>query len=611
MFDNDNQERNSNPNRFFFFNNPRKSTPILSREGYATFTTTFTLGWIVCVTFIFWIHLQFTATKDVISAMSSSAVDLAALSLAVLGILHEFNKEDRWFKLGLFLIGFIFALDCLLGFYLVVSWKEVYSLPQDFSVTVFGVFLIGFLLQTDWEFFYNRFSIKLPKIFQRSILILSKITLLNRVRISIPFVIPFFLIWINKLTPVLAFLLIFLGGIIALLCLMLATSLSVVYQHKNMKEQDAEDPSITYARQSAVQQIENNKKLQELKETILESLKEIQQDQIDQINDSDNTISMIGEDIVVSSLRRKGINTNRQDIYNALEILVKRNQVFKENHEYWIAPSKDQINSLSENIKRISWFGTRLSKSQSKSQLEWKNFETFNLLTEMAKLCFLPLSVVKEFILPKSSAILYDTQIFQRFEFPRTASLDMLDIIFVNSKIKQEIESYDWDDIFSKACSRCFREWILQQPQKLQDNLSAWKSYSRLGDTKSDKQRREIKIQELAQELVIANELAKSIPLNNEDAFYKFVHENTEIYLQVVKTDEFLDRYYFELSTRALPITLKILRNGIVINDSDLFLRYPEEYSSIDKRLEFRYFFETLELKYNPSFFLLSKKILP
>ncbi len=626
MFDNDNQERNSNPNRFFFFNNLRKSTPILSREGYATFITTFTVGWVICVAFIFWIQLQFTATKDVISAMASSSVDLAALSLAVLAVLHEFNKEDRWFKLGLFLIGFIFALDCLIGFYLVVSWKDIYALPQNFSIVVFGVFLIGFLFQTDWQLLFSRFSVNIPKAFKKAFSILSNIRL-NRIRLSIPFVIPLALIWINNLTPIVAFLLIFLGGIIALLCLMFTTIVLHIRQQRNAEQQDIEDPIITYSRQIAIQQINNNKNIQKLQDSILEVLSYVQEKRIDQIKDSKNAALMIGEDVIFARLRRNGVNLNHQDINNALDLLVRQSRIFRKDHEYWIVPSKSEIELLAQNARKISWLGV-MSKTQDKSQIEWKNFELTNqFCDELVHLLCLPYPIVDEFLLPAIYTYFYNNQEFERFFFSGRSSYTRDIVVFINSEVKKKIETFDWKQYLLNAHLAGFRMWTQKQSFKIElerkiDILKAEIekpiSFDDLDEllqsidealqgVEFEGESRKVKLQILQEELAVFNELFENITTMDNNTLNNFIIKNyadkSEEYIDIVTSEDYQEGSLLEFSNTASKVIASFLESGVVINDSKI----PFLFERYESHVGYQKFLKIIGVNLNPWEFFSSK----
>jgi len=121
----DDNERDEGGPRIVFANLRRPSRPILSEQGYAVFSATTFSIWTLLVFTIWVFRIEVSPSQDTVTSIAGSSVELAALSLAVLGILHELNKEDRWFKLGLFLVSIFFACVVFSGFFLSITWCQI------------------------------------------------------------------------------------------------------------------------------------------------------------------------------------------------------------------------------------------------------------------------------------------------------------------------------------------------------------------------------------------------------------------------------------------------------------------------------------------------------
>src|SRR5205807_6136959 len=97
------------------------------------------------------IRIEVTLTQELVTSLAGASVELSALSLAVLGILHELNKKDRWFKLGLFLVSILFAGVVCGGFFLALTWQPAFALPQRVTIKIVGVLTLVAIIQIDWE----------------------------------------------------------------------------------------------------------------------------------------------------------------------------------------------------------------------------------------------------------------------------------------------------------------------------------------------------------------------------------------------------------------------------------------------------------------------------
>jgi len=89
-------------------------------------------------------------------SLAISSVELSALSLAVLGIIHEFNRVDRWFKLGLLLVAILFLGVVFGAFFLALTWQPAFDSPQQITVIVVAALLVVTVLQFTWNIVLRR-----------------------------------------------------------------------------------------------------------------------------------------------------------------------------------------------------------------------------------------------------------------------------------------------------------------------------------------------------------------------------------------------------------------------------------------------------------------------
>src|SRR6185369_6075430 len=119
----DNQNDDDSP-RIVFANLSRLERPLLTEKTYRVFVGTAVSAWALLVFFVWIFRIEIKLSPDLISDLAASSVDLSALSIAVLAILHELNKKQKWFKLGLLLVAILFAGVVFGGFFLALTWKE-------------------------------------------------------------------------------------------------------------------------------------------------------------------------------------------------------------------------------------------------------------------------------------------------------------------------------------------------------------------------------------------------------------------------------------------------------------------------------------------------------
>jgi len=186
----DNDRRDRGP-RIIFANLRHQREVILSESGYKVFSATAFSFWALIVFVLWTFHFDVTLSQELITALASSSVELAALSLATLGILHELNKTDRWFKLGLLLVSIFFVGVVCGGYLIALTWQPLFALPQRITIIVVGVLAFVAFVEIDWEAIFKRNSVGA---------VTTASLLVRRIRLLVPFVPPVFLIWLPGLT---------------------------------------------------------------------------------------------------------------------------------------------------------------------------------------------------------------------------------------------------------------------------------------------------------------------------------------------------------------------------------------------------------------------------
>jgi hypothetical protein len=68
-----------------------------------------------------------SVSRDLILSITGSSVELSALSLAILGLILELNRKDKWFKLGLLFTAILFMGVVFGGFYLSATWQPSFD----------------------------------------------------------------------------------------------------------------------------------------------------------------------------------------------------------------------------------------------------------------------------------------------------------------------------------------------------------------------------------------------------------------------------------------------------------------------------------------------------
>lgn len=440
---NETEDRETRSERIFIPTPNRQGGPILDGYGYQRFAGSTFVVWFLFVGFLWYFEFDLQASKEVLTSIASASVEIAGLSLAVLGVLHEFNKQDRWFKLGLFLVSILFGYVVLSGFLIVLTWQPEFDAIQH--VTLIIVFFIAFaaILQTDWytllETRLKPKGLKIPK--------LRKLRIRN-VRLSIPFILPFFLIILPNANRLTSTLVLFCGAIIALLCLMGITTYSLI---RNPKPQE-EDPLVRLSREKAIAEEQVTKKAELLNGKILTTLSYLQEEQQKNISLSD-AAHLIGEDAIINRLRLQDVLEPRETIHRAIQRLVGLGQVYSDSYSgpYWVVPNKDTVKDTLEKLRQLAFVVTHLGTQNKKSDTFIDGYCVANLKNWLSAQARIPEQVIREYIMPKALHFLVSNFFTMKLNLQKG-------IVFLNSTWLCSAD--DWHKTLMDGIATATKDWI-------------------------------------------------------------------------------------------------------------------------------------------------------
>lgn len=401
----DDNERDEGGPRIVFANMRRPSRPILSEQGYTAFSATTFSIWTLLVFIIWVLRIEVSPSQDTVTSMAGSSVELAALSLAVLGILHELNKEDRWFKLGLFLVSIFFACVVFSGFFLSMTWRPEYDDPQQITVLVIAALGVVAAAQFNWRAIlkYTRWR------WGREFTLPGRVTITARYfRLSFPFVLPFFLILFPDLNRLTTTIVVFSGALIALVALMGVTTISLL---RSPKEKESEDPFIAALRARYEDEVKTIIRFGELKAKTVDALSYLQRGHVEAASQAGEAPAMVDKTSIIVRLRQMDIRDEERVLENVLTFLVNEGVVCRESYSgpYWIVPDKPTIDDCVKHLQEIALvFTQKGSNVNSDYLLEGYNFTALrDWLAVRAKL---PRFVIGQYAMPKALDWLHDSE---------------------------------------------------------------------------------------------------------------------------------------------------------------------------------------------------------
>ena len=428
---NDNERDDGRP-QIVFANLRRPNRPILTEAGYKAFSATAFSGWALVIIVVWIFRINISLSQELATALASSGVELAALSLAVLGILHELNKEDRWFKLGLLLVSILFVGVVLSGFFLALTWQPDFALPQQITVVVVVILGLVAILQIDWKI-----ALRLTRIrWGASMILPTRISSTMRwIRLGIPFVLPFVLVWMPGLNRVAAVVALFVGALIALVVLMAVTSLSLL---KSKEETTQEDPFLATLRARYETEIKAIIRIGELKARAIDALRYLQTESRKAGLVNDQPPSPIAKSSIVVRLRQMNIMDDERILDTVLVTLVSESLIYREGYDsFWTVPDEQTVTHCSDHLKALAIITSREALYSSKTDYIIGGYKFTFLREWLAIRSGLPVSVVGEYVMPKVLEVLLDPRSFFNLR-------DGYRHIFVNHMWK--ISSEDWNN---------------------------------------------------------------------------------------------------------------------------------------------------------------------
>lgn len=440
---NDNERDEGGP-RIVFANLRQSNRPILSEQGYIAFSATTFSIWTLLI-FIIWVfRIEVSPSRDSVISIASSSVELAALSLAVLGILHELNKEDKWFKLGLFLVSIFFACVVFSGFFLSMTWRPEYNDPQQITILVVAALGVVAIAQVNW-------SMILKYIHGRRA---TEITLSRKVsvtaryfRLSLPFIFPLFIIWFPNLNRLTATIVVFSGALIALVALMGVTTISLL---RSPKESEPEDPFIATLRARYENEIKVIIRFGELKAKTIEALLHLQSEHIQIASQTGTAPTLVDKSSIIVRLRQMDITDDERMLEDVIRFLTNEGAICSESYSgpYWIVPNKQDIDDCLKHFGEIALVCTQKgSDVKSGYILEGYKFEALrNWLATHAEL---PEFVVGAYVMPKVLELLQDPQkyhVVKHTDYGKTYYSSYVVEIFVFVNLAWKIPTYDWSN---------------------------------------------------------------------------------------------------------------------------------------------------------------------
>jgi hypothetical protein len=387
-------DRNTNEPRIIFANLGRPNRPILLEEGYAAFSAISFSIWTLVVFFLWIFHIEVSLSQDLMVSLADSSVGLSGLSLAVLGIIHEFNKVDRWFKLGLLLVAILFLVVVIGGFFLALTWQRVFDSPQQITVIVVAVLGVVALLQINWNI-----GLRITSAGQRTLVLTTR-----AIGIASTFVVPICFLWFPGLNRLTAIIVLFGGALITLTALASITALT------SPSEPEPEDPFITTLRKRYESQIDSIVRFGELKARTIDALQYLQMQSIQEGSQEKKAPSLIKESSIIVRLRQIGINEDQRALSRALSTLVNESKAFRsDGHTYWTIPDKYAIENCLKHLNELAFIYTEKGSPLPKNtDYVIEGYKLTGLCQWLAIQAKLPELVVGEYVMPKALDWLLD-----------------------------------------------------------------------------------------------------------------------------------------------------------------------------------------------------------
>jgi len=441
MFDwfhskNDNERHEWRP-RIIFATLRHSARSILSERGYRTFSATTFWIWAFGLFFIWVFNVEVSLAKDLIVSIAGSSVELAALSLAVLGIIHELNEKDKWFKLGLFLVSVLFACVVFGGYFLAATWQPEFDTPQRITVVI--VFAIGIVAvtQIEWKAVLKFFRVQWLLNFTLPI---SFAVGARKFRLAFPFIMPIFLLWFPNLNQLTAIVVLFSGALIALVALMGVTLILFLFAPK---EKEAEDPLLAALRESYEYESGIFKRINELKSHAIEAMKFLQDKKVQMARLNNEAPTLLHKSSIIVRLRQMDITDDEKVLGNVLNNLVSDGRIYRKDYDdfFWIIPDKDTIDQCVKRLVEIALIFTQKGHLVEKSDYTLEGYKFDALRAWLAVRENMPEYVIGTFVMPKALNWLHESSKFKviahiirdekKYSYPKSYDITIIEI-FIN-----------------------------------------------------------------------------------------------------------------------------------------------------------------------------------
>lgn len=404
---NENEHDDGRP-RIIFANLRRPSRPILTEAGYKVFSATSFSIWTVVVLIVWIFRVEVSISKELVTSFAGSSVELSALSLAVLGILHELNKEDKWFKLGLFLVSILFVAVVICGFYLALTWQPAFNSPQKITIVIIAALGLVAIIQINWKV-----ALRLTRIsWIASIVLPTKLTTaIQLIRLTIPFAVPILLVWLPNLNRVTAVVVLFAGALISLVALMGVTTFSLL---KSKKETEPEDSFIATLRARYESEIKAIIRLGELKVRTLDALEFLQTLSIQTASQENEAPALVARASIIIRLRQMNVMEDERTLDGILSSLVSESLIFRKDYDsFWTVPNHQTVTNCLNCLNELAIIGSaKNTVFTDKTDYIIDGYKFTSLREWLAVHAQLPATVVGEYVMPKVLEVLLDHEKF-------------------------------------------------------------------------------------------------------------------------------------------------------------------------------------------------------
>jgi hypothetical protein len=303
-------------------------------------------------------------------------------------------------------------------------------------------------------------------------------TSVQRIRLTIPFILPALLIWVPDLNHVTAIVVLFASALIALVVLMGVTTLSLL---RSQGETELEDPFIATLRTRYENEIKSLIHLGELRVRVIDALRNLQADKIKaniEKESGEKAPPMVELSYIVERLRQMGVTEERRTLESVVSSLVEENVICRESYPgpFWTIPNDELI---SDSLSRLEKLALIISNTYNiKGSYAIEGFSFANLRDWLAVNIQTPAFVVGEYVVPRVFKHLLDGDHFHTYQKGNL-------YIFVNKRWR--ISRSDWDFMLEdaqiqakKECEEWSRSYSYRSTSRRKDCIKVQTWYNLL-----------------------------------------------------------------------------------------------------------------------------------